>query len=137
MGRRPPPAPPRTNGELDGRWLFINGNNAPRVARLDLRTFETDGILFSGGNHGPPFITEKTEYVIASTRFGVPIPQRDVSVDDYKANFGGTLSWVRVDRETGHMSIAFQLRVPGFNYDPSHSGKGPSHGWSFLTTYNT
>lgn len=74
----------QTKGELDGRWLFINGNNTPRVARLDLRTFETEEILeipFSGGNHGSPFITENTEYVIASTRFSVPIPQRDVPIE--------------------------------------------------------
>ena len=31
----------RTNGVTDGRWLFINGNNTPRVARIDLTTFET------------------------------------------------------------------------------------------------
>jgi nitrous-oxide reductase len=26
----------QTNGETDGRWCFINGNNTPRVARVDL-----------------------------------------------------------------------------------------------------
>src|SRR5512147_596595 len=31
----------QTNGEYDGRWLFINGNNTPRIARIDLNTFET------------------------------------------------------------------------------------------------
>src|SRR6188474_739424 len=25
----------QTNGEIDGRWLFVNGNNTPRIARLD------------------------------------------------------------------------------------------------------
>src|SRR5690606_1965612 len=29
----------QTNGELDGRWLFANGNNTPRIARIDLKTF--------------------------------------------------------------------------------------------------
>jgi hypothetical protein len=32
-----------TDGVPDGRWIFINGNNTPRVARIDLTTFETDG----------------------------------------------------------------------------------------------
>jgi nitrous-oxide reductase len=27
--------------------------------------------------------------------------------------------------------------MPGFDYDLSHSGKGPSHGWSFFTSYNS
>lgn len=31
----------QTNGETDGRWIFINGNNTPRIARIDLSTFET------------------------------------------------------------------------------------------------
>ena len=31
----------QTNGEVDGRWLFANANNTPRVARLDLKTFKT------------------------------------------------------------------------------------------------
>src|SRR6476661_7380590 len=29
----------QTNGEVDGRWCFGNGNNTPRVARVDLKTF--------------------------------------------------------------------------------------------------
>ncbi|MCB0569857.1 MAG: nitrous oxide reductase, partial [Phaeodactylibacter sp.] len=54
----------QTNGETDGRWLFINGNNTPRIARLDLTTFETAEIIEipnSGGNHSSPFTTENTE----------------------------------------------------------------------------
>lgn len=35
----------QTNGVLDGRWIFMNGNNTPRVARVDLTTFETAEIM--------------------------------------------------------------------------------------------
>ncbi|MEX2595328.1 MAG: nitrous oxide reductase, partial [Salibacteraceae bacterium] len=31
----------QTDGKHDGKWLFINGNNTPRIARIDLTTFET------------------------------------------------------------------------------------------------
>lgn len=130
----------QTNGVPDGRWIFINANNTPRVARIDLKSFETVEILEipnSAGNHASPFVTMNTEYVVASTRFSVPIPQQDVSIDTYKENFKGTITFIKVDPQTGHMSIAFQILVPGFNYDLSHSGKGPSHGWSFFTSYNT
>ena len=34
-----------TNGEIDGRWLFANGNNTPRIARIDLTTFKTAEII--------------------------------------------------------------------------------------------
>ena len=32
----------QTNGEVDGRWLFCNGNNTPRVARVNLASFRTE-----------------------------------------------------------------------------------------------
>lgn len=130
----------QTNGETDGRWLFINGNNTPRIARIDLTTFETVEIIQipnSGGNHSSPFTTENTEYVVAGTRFAVPAPQRDMPITDYKGNFKGALTFIKVDPSSGNMSIAFQVLMPGFNYDLAHSGKGKSHGWTFFTTYNT
>ncbi|MDH4037809.1 MAG: Sec-dependent nitrous-oxide reductase [Candidatus Krumholzibacteria bacterium] len=129
----------QTNGIADGRWLFINGNNTPRIARLDLSTFETDEIIEipnAGGNHASPFITMNTEYAVSSTRFSLPIPQKDVAISTYAENFKGTISFVKVAPD-GRMSIAFQILVPGYNYDLAHAGKGPSHGWSFFTTYNT
>jgi nitrous-oxide reductase len=130
----------QTNGELDGRWVFINGNNTPRIAKIDLTTFETTEIIEvpnSAGNHSSSFVTENTEYVVAGTRFSIPIPQRDMSIKDYKGNFKGALSFISVDPEDGEMSIKFQVLMPGFNYDLSHPGRGKSHGWFFFTTYNT
>ena len=127
-----------TNGEYDGRWLFINGNNTPRIARLDLTRFETDEIIEipnSGGGHASPFLTENTEYVVSATRFSVPTPQADVPIAGSK--FGGLLSFVKVDPKSGHMALAFQIHMPGFNYDLSRAGKGPSHGWSFFSSYNS
>jgi nitrous-oxide reductase len=50
----------QTNGEIDGRWIFANANNTPRVARVDLNTFKTAEIIElpnSAGNHSSPFIT--------------------------------------------------------------------------------
>ncbi|TDJ55504.1 MAG: Sec-dependent nitrous-oxide reductase [Gemmatimonadetes bacterium] len=129
----------QTDGVIDGRWLFINENNTPRIARIDLTTFETVEIIEipnSAGNHASPFVTQNTEYTVAATRFSVPTPQADVPIESFKENFSGMLSFVKV-ADNGRMSIAFQILVPGYNYDLSHSGKGPSHGWSFFTSYNT
>ncbi len=130
-----------TKGEHDGRWIFANGNNTPRVARVSFKSFRTEEILEipnSGGNHSSPFITENTEYVVAGTRFSVPMgDNRDVPISSYKENFKGSISFIKVDPVEGHMSIAFQLRTPGFNFDLSRAGKGPSHGWFFFSTYNT
>jgi nitrous-oxide reductase len=132
----------QTNGVIDGRWVFANGNNTPRLARIDLSTYTTAEILElpnSAGNHSSPFITENTEYVVAGTRFSVPADNMngDVPIDSYKKNFLGTISFVSVDKDSGNMKIAFQLTVPGINLDLSHAGKGPSHGWFFFSCYNT
>jgi len=31
----------QTGGIADGKWVFINGNNTPRIARIDLTDFRT------------------------------------------------------------------------------------------------
>ncbi|MFT3904586.1 MAG: Sec-dependent nitrous-oxide reductase [Niabella sp.] len=132
----------QTNGEIDGRWLFANANNTPRVARIDLTTFKTAEIIElpnSAGNHSSPFITENTEYVVAGTRFSVP-PDNvngDVPINTYKENFRGYISFISVNKDNGAMDIAFQLDCPGVNFDLSHAGKGKSHGWFFFTCYNS
>jgi nitrous-oxide reductase len=111
------------------------------VARVNLSTFRTEEIIElpnSAGNHSSPFITENTEYVIAGTRFSVPVDKNnDVGIDTYKDNFKGTVSFIGVDKTTGHMAISFQLLLPPVNFDLSHAGKGPSHGWFFFSSYNT
>ena len=130
----------QTNGELDGRWCFINGNNTPRIAKIDLKTFETTEIIEipnSAGNHSSSFVTENTEYVVAGTRFSVPVPQRDMPIDEYKGNFKGAVSFISVDQEDGGMDLSFQIMMPGFDYDLAHPGRGASHGWFFFTTYNS
>ena len=53
------------------------------LQRLILKTFETTEIIEvpnSAGNHSSSFVTENTEYVVAGTRFSVPIPQRDMPI---------------------------------------------------------
>ncbi len=130
----------QTDGVVDGRWIFINENNTPRIAKIDLTTFETTEILEipnSAGNHSSSFVTENTEYVVAGTRFSIPIPQRDISIKEYKGNFKGTLSFISVDPEDGGMDLKFQILMPGFDYDLAHPGRGVSHGWFFFSTYNT
>ena len=130
----------QTNGVLDGRFVFINGNNTPRIAKIDLTTFETTEIIEipnSAGNHSSSYVTDNTEYVVAGTRFSVPVPQRDMAIKEYKGNFKGTLSFIKVDPEDGGMELKFQILMPGFDYDKAHPGRGKSHDWFFFTTYNT
>jgi nitrous-oxide reductase len=133
----------QTDGVPDGKWVFVNGNNTPRIARIDLRTFRTAEIIEipnSAGNHSSPFTTPNSEYVVAGTRFSVPIgddANRDVGINTYKKNFKGTVSFIAVDKNTGRMKIDFQIVTPPVNFDLSHAGKGPSDGWFFFSCYNS
>lgn len=132
----------QTNGEHDGRWAFANGNNTPRLARIDLSTFRTMEILEvpnSAGNHASPFITQNSEYIVAATRFSVPLEDQnqDVPINTYKENFKGSISFVSLNPSSGEMNIAFQIRTPGVNFDLSRAGKGKSHGWFFFSCYNS
>ncbi len=132
----------QTNGEVDGRWLFANANNTPRVARLDLKTFKTVEILElpnSAGNHSSPFLTENTEYVVAGTRFAVPTDDQngDVPISSFKENFKGVISFIGINPQSGDMDLSFQIEAPGINFDLSHAGKGKSGDWFFFSCYNS
>jgi nitrous-oxide reductase len=128
-----------TDGVPDGRWLFINGNNTPRIARIDLTRFETDEIIQipnAAGGHASPFSTPDSKYIVSATRFSVPVPNTDMPIADYKKGFKGTLSFISAN-VPGKMDIAFQILMPGYDYDLGHAGKGPSDGWFFFTSYNS
>jgi nitrous-oxide reductase len=130
-----------TDGAHDGRWAFGNANNTPRIGRVSLKTFRTEEIIEipnSAGNHSSPFITENTEYVVAGTRFSIPVDgQPDVAINTYKENFKGTISFIAVEPTKGTMSIDFQILLPGINFDLARAGKGKSKDWFFFSCYNS
>jgi nitrous-oxide reductase len=132
----------QTDGLYDGRWLFVNDNANNRVARIDLRDFKTHQILGpipnSMGNHGSSFLTENSEYILVATRFSVPLPKgRYADPADYETEFNGMVSGIRVDPRTGEMSVGWQILTPPFDWDLGSTGKGPSSGWAFWTSYNS
>lgn len=132
----------KTDGLYDGRWLFVNDNANNRLARIDLRDFKTAQVLGpipnSSGNHGSSFVTENSEYVLVATRFSVPLPKgRYADPKDYATEFNGAVSGIKVDPTTGEMSVGWQILTPPFNWDLGSTGKGPSSGWAFWTSYNS
>lgn len=136
------PALSQTDSKYDGRFLFVNDNANNRVARIDLRDMKTKQILGpipnSSGNHGSSFVTENTEYILVATRFSVPLPKgKHVEVTRYAEEYQGMVSGISVDKQTGEMKLAWQILTPPFNWDLGSTGKGPSSGWAFWTSYNT
>lgn len=136
------PALSQTDSLQDGRWLFVNDTANNRVARIDLRDFKTRQILGpipnASGTHASSFVTENTEYLFLATRFSTPLP-RDRAADpkDYAKEFSGMITALKVDPETGEMSVAWQILMPPINFDLCSTGKGPSSGYAFFTSYNT
>jgi nitrous-oxide reductase len=130
-----------TNGDYDGRWLFINDMPNARVARIDLSDFKTHQIFGPIPNlsaaHACPFPTPNTEYVFAASRFSVPVPNRPVHVEDYAKQFRGIVAGIKVDPKDGTMSMGFEILMPPYDWDLADAGKGPSHGWEFFTCYNS
>lgn len=136
------PALSQTDGVYDGRWLFVNDNANNRIARIDLRDFKVKQILGpipnTSGNHGSSFLTENTEYVFGSTRFSAPVPiGRYAHPSQMEEEYNGVFTATSVDPQTGGMEVAWQVLTPPFNWDLSSTGKGPSHGWVFFSSYNT
>lgn len=130
----------KTGGNDDGRWLFINANNTPRIARIDLKSFrtvETIELPNTGGNHASPYCTENTEYVVGASRFSVPPDGQEATISSYKENFKGVVNFIKINKESGRMNLDFQIDVPAINYDLARAGKGVSHGWVFFSSYNS
>jgi nitrous-oxide reductase len=131
-----------TDGDYDGRWLFVNDNANNRVARIELRDFKTKEIFGPipnvSGNHGSSFVTPNTEYVLAASRFSIPLPKGTYKpIDQYATAYHGVVSGLAVDPKTGHISLGWQILMPPFDFDLGATGKLTSNGWAFWTSYNT
>lgn len=136
------PSISETAGNYDGRWLFISDNANNRMARIDLKDFKTKQVFGPipnvSGNHCSSFVTENTEYVLAGSRFSVPLPKgRYESLDDYATKYNGIVAGIKVDPTSGAMSLGWEVLMPPFNYDLGDAGKGPSAEWGFWTCYNS
>lgn len=136
------PALSETGGDYDGRWLFVNDNANNRLARIDLRDFKTKQIFGPvpniSGYHGGSFVTPNTEYVLAASRFSVPLPKGTYQpMEDYATKFKGIVSGIAIDPNSGNMSNGWQIIMPPFDFDLGDAGKGKSDGWAFWTSYNS
>lgn len=136
------PAISKTNGDYDGRWLFVNDNANNRLARVDLRDFKTHQILGpianSSGNHGSAFVTENTEYALVASRFSIPIPRGTYApTSRYATDYKGIFSGIKIDSASGEMSVAWQIMTPPFDWDLAATGRDISREWVVWSSYNS
>lgn len=136
------PAISKTDGNYDGRWLFVNDNAHNRVARISLKDFKTKQILGpipnTMGNHGNSYATENTEYLLGASRFATPLPKGSFApIDQYKEEYQGVITGIDVNNESGKMDVGWQILTPPIQWDLSSTGKNISEDWAFFSSYNT
>jgi len=136
------PALSETNGDYDGRWLYINDRANGRIAMIDLRDFKVKQIVKVPNimtSHGGVFATPNTDYVHISSKIPTVWAGGFAPLEQYKEKFRGASAWLAIDKTTGRIDLAksFQIELPPYNQDLADAGKLASDGWGFINSYNT
>ena len=130
------------NGEYVGDYLFINDKANPRVAVIDLKSFETKQIVVNPimkSEHGGSFVTPNSEYVIEASQYAAPLDNNYHAIEDYEASYRGAITFWKFDYSKGRIdeSKSFSLELPPYMQDLSDAGKGESMGWGFTNSFNS
>ncbi|MDH3948507.1 MAG: Sec-dependent nitrous-oxide reductase [Gammaproteobacteria bacterium] len=134
------PAISETNGDYDGRYVFLNDKANPRLAVIDLHDFETKQIvahpLFKS-EHGGTFVTPNTEYVMEATQYAAPYGDKFVPLEEFNDKYRGGLTYWKFDNTKGRLQpdASFTFELPPYSQDLSDAGKGPSMGWGFTNSF--
>jgi nitrous-oxide reductase len=137
------PALSETNGEYDGRSVYIQDRANGRLGFVDLRDFKTKQIVDVPNiqtSHGGAFVTPNSEYIHISSM--TPRPQTEdgyADLSEYKEKFRGMSSFLAIDKETGKIDLArsFQVELPPYSQDLADAGKLGSDGLAFIGSYNS
>ncbi|MCK5920983.1 MAG: hypothetical protein KAG66_08580, partial [Methylococcales bacterium] len=110
------PALSETEGDYDGRFLFINDKANPRIAVIDLHDFETKQIVVNPlfrSEHGGAFVTPNTEYIMEGTQYAAPYGDDFVPLSEFNEKYRGGLTYWKFDNEKGRInaenSFTFEL----------------------------
>ncbi len=134
------PAISETDGEYDGRYLFINDKANPRIAVIDLHDFETKQIVanpFFKSAHGGAFVTPNTEYVMDAAQYAAPLHSDFVPLEEFNDEYRGGLTYWKFDDKVGRLdpSQSFTFEMPPYSQDLSDAGKNVSMGWGFTNSF--
>src|SRR3989304_6701304 len=79
-----------TGGDYNGKWLFINDKANARIAVIDLRDFETKQIVKNPvaiNDHGGPFVTPDSDWVIQGGQYATPLGWEYAGIDSYESDY--------------------------------------------------
>lgn len=96
------PALSETNGDYDGRYVFINDKANPRVALIDLKTFETKQIVVNPifkSEHGSSVVTPNTEYIMEAAQYPAPFTNEYVPLTEYNDKYRGGVTYWKFNKE--------------------------------------
>ncbi len=136
------PAFSETDGDYNGRYVFINDKANPRLAVIDLHDFETKQIVanpFFRSAHGGCFVTPNTEYVMEASQYAAPYKDEFVPLNDFNDEYRGGLTYWKFNMDSGRLEPenSFTFEMPPYSQDLCDAGKGPSYGWGFTNSFCT
>ena len=136
------PAFTEKNGEYTGDYLFINDKANPRLAVIDLKSFETVQIVSNPvikSEHGGAFVTPNSEYVIEASQYAAPLDNNYHPIEAYESHYRGAVTMWKFDMKKGRINEkeSFSLELPPYMQDLSDAGKLISDGWAFINSFNT
>lgn len=136
------PAFTEKNGEYTGDYLFINDKANPRLAVIDLKSFETVQIVSNPvikSEHGGAFVTPNSEYVIEASQYAAPLDNNYYPIETYESTYRGAVTMWKFDMKKGRIDEkqSFSLELPPYMQDLSDAGKLESDGWAFINSFNT
>ena len=136
------PALSESQGDYDGKYLFINDKANGRVATIDLKDFETKQILKNPvalNDHGATMVTPDTEYVIEGSQYAMPLGNEYAPISDYKSKYRGLITFWKFDRDKGRIATdqSFAMELPPYWQDLADAGKLASDGWIFCGSFNS
>ena len=88
-------------GSYDGEYLFINDKANPRVAVIDLKTFETKQIVVNPlfkSEHGGTFVTPNTEYIIEAAQYPAPYAKEYAPLEEFREKYRGGVTYWKFNR---------------------------------------